>query len=450
MSAKVTIIMPSYNVKTYIRECVNSVISQTFWNLEILCIDAGSTDGTLEILGEFEQSDPRVKVVLSEKKSYGYQINLGIDLATGDYIGIVETDDFVEADMIEHLFGLFADPKLDFVKGGTIFCYDVAPELTIHEELREFPPERYSENNGTVFIDSEKEPEILWHDFHLWNGLYRSNILKGIKLSETAGAAYQDTCFLVQLYTKGVKGLFSDHPVYHYRQMNYGASAYNPRSVSFLRYEYDRIDAESAEWNDKWKRAVMIKLYYQLITKLKMMALQGEYWEDANEDMLHLQSMIIHATQSGCLKLTDFPEGQQENAKLFLQEPTLLYRKFYDFWLEQKNKRENLLAYADYNPLIVFGAGKVGMYVLALLMKKNLNPVAICDNEEKMWEQKMAGIKIISMARANKLYPNAYYIIAVGEKNRDTIRKQLVEEKIAEDHIMTYSFEWTDRDLLLL
>ncbi len=450
MSVKVSIILPSYNVHTYIRECMDSVIGQTFRDLEILCIDAGSTDGTLEILREYEQADQRVNVILSDRKSYGYQINLGISLATGEYIGIVETDDYIEPDMFEYLYGLLMDRRVDFAKAGTVFCYDVVPELTIHEGLREFPFERYSEKTGTVFVDSDQEPEILWHDFHLWNGLYRSDILKDIKLSETAGAAYQDTGFLVQLYTKGVKGLFSDHPAYHYRQMNYGASAYNPRAISFLRYEYDRIDDVSKEWDDKWKRAVMIKLYYQLITKLKMMGLQGKYWEDAKEDMIHLQNMIKHAIQQGCLSLADFPEGQQENAKLFLQDPTLLYQKYHDFWLDQKNKRDNLLAYAENRPIIVFGAGKVGKYVLALLMKKNLIPVMICDNEENKWGEKTAGIETASMESASELFPNAYYIIAVGAKNRETIRNQLMEAKIAEDHIMTYTFEWTDRDLLLL
>ena len=93
--AKVSIIMPSLNVAGYICECMESVIHQTLKDIEIFCIDAGSTDGTLEILERYAGEDERIRVVHSDKKSYGYQINLGIDMALGEYLGIVETDDYI-------------------------------------------------------------------------------------------------------------------------------------------------------------------------------------------------------------------------------------------------------------------------------------------------------------------------------------------------------------------
>ena len=100
---KVSVLMPSLNVARYIRQCLDSVIAQTLRNIEIICIDAGSTDGTLEILQEYEAKDARVKIIRSEKKSYGYQMNLGLDAARGDYVGIVETDDWADPEMFEQL-----------------------------------------------------------------------------------------------------------------------------------------------------------------------------------------------------------------------------------------------------------------------------------------------------------------------------------------------------------
>lgn len=73
--------MPSLNVASYIQECILSVINQSLSNIEILCIDAGSTDGTLEILREYQKSDSRVNVFVSDVKSYGAQVNLGIKIA---------------------------------------------------------------------------------------------------------------------------------------------------------------------------------------------------------------------------------------------------------------------------------------------------------------------------------------------------------------------------------
>ena len=80
---KVSVLMPSLNVVRYIRECMESVISQTMEEMEILCIDAGSTDGTLEILEEYVRKDRRVRLIKADKKSYGYQMNLGLKEALG-------------------------------------------------------------------------------------------------------------------------------------------------------------------------------------------------------------------------------------------------------------------------------------------------------------------------------------------------------------------------------
>lgn len=81
---KVTVIMPSLNVADYIKECLESVIHQTLRELEIICVDAGSTDGTREILEEYAQRDPRILVVDSPRKSYGYQVNQGLRLSQGE------------------------------------------------------------------------------------------------------------------------------------------------------------------------------------------------------------------------------------------------------------------------------------------------------------------------------------------------------------------------------
>ncbi|ELZ6270419.1 glycosyltransferase family 2 protein, partial [Campylobacter coli] len=92
---KVSVVVPSLNSIKYIHECIDSILNQTLKDIEIICVDAGSTDGTLEVLREYEKNDERLKVIVSDKKSYGYQINLGIKEAKGEYLGIVESDDCI-------------------------------------------------------------------------------------------------------------------------------------------------------------------------------------------------------------------------------------------------------------------------------------------------------------------------------------------------------------------
>lgn len=127
---KVSVVMPSLNVRPYIEQCLESVLGQTLQEIEILCVDAGSDDGTLEVLQQFAARDPRVRVIVSEKKSYGYQVNMGLDAATGEYIGIVETDDFTEPDMYEKLYVAAKADDLDVCKAGFYFYWSNPAKVT--------------------------------------------------------------------------------------------------------------------------------------------------------------------------------------------------------------------------------------------------------------------------------------------------------------------------------
>lgn len=89
---KVSVIVPVLNGISYINECMDSLISQTLKEMEILVIDAGSTDGTLEILEEYVQKDSRVRLLHSDQKSMGHQTNMGIQAASGEYIGFCKAD----------------------------------------------------------------------------------------------------------------------------------------------------------------------------------------------------------------------------------------------------------------------------------------------------------------------------------------------------------------------
>ena len=96
--AKVSIIVPTYNVENYLVECLESIVNQTLKDIEIICIDDGSTDNSGKILDEYAQKDSRIKVIHKENAGYGKAMNLGLDNATGEYIGFVDSDDFVGED----------------------------------------------------------------------------------------------------------------------------------------------------------------------------------------------------------------------------------------------------------------------------------------------------------------------------------------------------------------
>ena len=125
---EISIIMPSYNVANYIEECIESVINQTLKEIEIICVDAGSEDGTLEILQRYAEKDNRIILLNSDKKSYGYQMNLGLSVAKGDYIGIVETDDYIDSNMFSDLYNLSEEGSIDIVKSNFYHLIGITPE----------------------------------------------------------------------------------------------------------------------------------------------------------------------------------------------------------------------------------------------------------------------------------------------------------------------------------
>lgn len=191
---KVSIIIPTYNVEDYLRECMDSVTRQTLKDIEIICINDGSTDGSLEILKEYADKDPRIVLVDKENEGYGVGMNIGLDKASGEYIGIVEPDDFVPLNMYEDLYNTAKENDLDFVKADfyrfTRNCENGNMEL-IYNHL-----DSTGENYNQVINPFEK-PYITKFIMNTWSGIYRREYIEKyhIRHNTTPGASFQDNGF---------------------------------------------------------------------------------------------------------------------------------------------------------------------------------------------------------------------------------------------------------------
>ena len=118
--AKVSIIVPVYNVEKYLRKCLDSLINQTLKDIEIICINDGSTDKSLEILEEYKNRDSRIILLNQENSGQSIARNNGIKKATGEYIGFVDPDDWVENNMIKCLIDEIKSEKVDLVTSGCV------------------------------------------------------------------------------------------------------------------------------------------------------------------------------------------------------------------------------------------------------------------------------------------------------------------------------------------
>lgn len=235
---KVSVIMPSLNVAPYIRECIESVVNQTLREIEIICVDAGSTDGTLEVLEEYAAKDGRIKLLHSDKKSYGYQMNLGIDAATGEYMGIVETDDYALPEMYEELYALAKENDVDICKGDFCRFYGDGKE-------RRFEYAKISKNGlyGRRISNAVEHPEVLRCYLLNQPGIYRRAFLeeKEIRLNETPGASHQDNGLWFQMFTQAEGIYLTNKAYYMLRRDNPNSSVYNIKNIFVFCDEYDFI-----------------------------------------------------------------------------------------------------------------------------------------------------------------------------------------------------------------
>ena len=234
---KVSVIMPSLNVAPYIRECIESVVNQTLREIEIICVDAGSTDGTLDVLEEYAAQDDRIRLLHSDKKSYGYQMNMGIDAATGEYMGIVETNDYIKLDMYEVLYSIAKPHQVDFVKSD--LCKFWEEEKRIFERM----PLTEDKSLYNKVLNPSKSPSLLQLTMNNVSGIYSTKFLRtnNVRLNETPGASFQDNGLWFQIFALAQSAIFIDRVFYCIRRDNPNSTVNNPNEAYIICNEYDYI-----------------------------------------------------------------------------------------------------------------------------------------------------------------------------------------------------------------
>ncbi|WP_416860977.1 glycosyltransferase family 2 protein [Helicobacter ganmani] len=241
MNPKVSIVIPSLNSMCYIEECLQSVLNQTLQDIEILCVDANSTDGTLKYLKELESKDKRLKVIVSDKKSYGYQMNLGIKAAKGEYLGIVESDDYIKPNMYAELYRIAKERNVEVVKGDMLEFIDKNGErIFTYTRLINWTKCLYHRNLNAKDVRVFTQSGIMNP-----SGIFKLSFLRENQIyhNESLGAAYQDTGFCFFTHLLAPKMFFVNEAFYCYRQDNENSSVnrISLQKALKLSKEYDFI-----------------------------------------------------------------------------------------------------------------------------------------------------------------------------------------------------------------
>lgn len=230
---KVSVLVPICNVERYLEECLDSLAAQSFTDFEVLCINDGSTDGSLAIIHRYMEADARFRVIDKPNSGYGASMNMGLANAIGEYIAILESDDFFEPNALELLVDAAERNQSDVVKADFYLYWSTPQE---RDELFRIVDEQEVGRTMRPIDDLA----IFFRKPSIWSALYRSSFLRdnGIDFLETPGASYQDAGFNFKVWASAARATFIADPILHYRQDNEKSSVNSSAKVYCVCDEY--------------------------------------------------------------------------------------------------------------------------------------------------------------------------------------------------------------------
>lgn len=251
---KISILVPICNVEKYLAQCLDSLVSQTLREIEIICINDGSTDGSLSIIKEFASKDSRIVVIDKPNSGYGDSMNCGLSIAKGDYIGIVESDDFADAAMFEKLYQLTDNGSIDIVRSNYYRYWDTKGDAEVFEA-------NISQYDKLITLSDE--PGLLLMSPAIWSAIYRKALLlkNDIRFLPTPGASYQDTSFFIKTLCKAQKIVCTKDKFLHYRQDN-ATSSVKQCSLQKAKYVHTELHECDKFLKKEQKRYEEIKSFY--------------------------------------------------------------------------------------------------------------------------------------------------------------------------------------------
>ena len=214
----VSIIVPVFNAEPYLEQCLDSILAQTHSELDAVCLNDGSTDGSLAIMRAYAARDARVRVIDKPNQGYGATCNRGLEEAHGTWIAIVEPDDWIEPGMYADMLAFAAtfDEPVDIVK---------TPYWRIW--MPDTPEQRKVNCSYRSRIKPPRQPfairdaaHLLTHHPSIWSAIYRKSFLdeSGIRFHEYPGAGWADNPFLVETLCQTDRIAYLDKPYYCYRE----------------------------------------------------------------------------------------------------------------------------------------------------------------------------------------------------------------------------------------
>lgn len=414
---KVSVLIYVLNDFTHIEKCIRSVMNQTLREIEIIVIDGGSTDGTLQIIEKLANVDTRIRV-LHSLPGVGRQFNIGLRAAKGEYVGICESDDYVLPDMYKEKYWLCSQNCLDVLMADfNRFCEFKGKEIMVP-----FTVLKDRSLYDQVLFPREDTRPIKMGVNGYWSGLYRREFLmeENIFMNETKGAAYQDTSIAFFALVKARRMMVSRDAGYCYRWDNLNSSVNSPRKITALTEEYallkerlmkEKLFDRCKEFYFLWKVNGLAWFYGRI---------QKEFREEYTENI-------------GRELEKDWVSGEYKGSELTDQEKIIIDKVMKNELLNHfclrdtalNGMKRRLKEIEKNRKIVIFGSGNLGMLVQLYMEYVGKRDIVYIDNKKELWEQYKNDIPILQPEKASKLFWDAVYIIA-NTVHYEDMEKQLM------------------------
>ena len=291
----ISICIPVYNVEQYLCECLDSIVNQTLSNIEIICVNDGSTDGSLQILECYANKDNRIQLINFDSNKSSLQARkAAVEVATAPFIMFVDSDDSLELDACEKLYSYIKEYDVDILHFGTFVDATSEVRSDVIKWFEDFAePYQQKVYDEDILTFCFKDRKIIWN---LWNKIYKAEVCK-LAFSKI-GSLYLNMCedmytfFIIAFYASSYLGV--NEKFYHYR---FGAGITGKRQVW-----------DDKRFNDLCHMAYVVPLLKKLVSSKKQCKFYEDIFDGFNRDFLNaalsgLSNLSSEANKVRCMEL---------------------------------------------------------------------------------------------------------------------------------------------------
>lgn len=317
---KISILVPIYNVEKYLKECLDSIINQTFDDIEIICINDGSKDNCPQIINEYVKKDDRIVAIHKGNCGYGSAMNVGLAHATGEYVAIVEPDDYIESTMYEDLYKIAKAYDSDIVKScfyDNLQCKQESKIKKVH--WKDFIPE---DRSFTI----KEYPYFLYYHPSIWSCIYKREFLikHSLKFVEAPGAGWTDNPFQVQTMCLAERINYTSKAYYYWRRLNYFESDdLKDYTIPFKRTEEIHQWLEKNNINDE---GILVNLYRRELTYINIV-LGKKTIPDMKDCYARIEKLVSRIPYKTFINSKIVRNNEKNTYKLVLKNPKLVWLK---------------------------------------------------------------------------------------------------------------------------